>query len=89
MFSSSRVSKIRSVAADTYAQIDDVLDEHYAALFRDHPFLEPKDQILWLRKMLEQRNIRETLHLNWKKVARVLSQSSIDGVKMFRRTNYV
>ncbi len=64
MFSSSRVSKIRSVAADTYAQIDDVLDEHYAALFRDHPFLEPKDQILWLRKMLEQRNIRETLHLN-------------------------
>lgn len=63
-FSSPRVHKIRSVAADTYAQIDDVLDQQYAALFRDHPFLEPKDQILWLRKLLEQRNIRETLHLN-------------------------
>ena len=63
-FSSSRVVKIQSVAAYTYAQIEGVLDEQYAALFRDHPFLEPKDQILWLRKMLDQRSIRETLDLN-------------------------
>lgn len=63
-FSSPRVTKIRSVASDTYAQIDNVFDQQYAALFRDHPFLEPKDQILWLRKMLENRNFRDTLHLN-------------------------
>lgn len=63
-FSSPRLTKIRSVAADTYAQIDDVVDQQYAALFRDHPFLEPKDQIFWLRKMLEERDFRDTLHLN-------------------------
>lgn len=63
-FSSPRVTRIRSVAADTYAQIDNVLDQQYVALFRDHPFLEPKDQILWLRKMLEKRDFRDTLHLN-------------------------
>lgn len=63
-FSSSRLNAIRSVAPDTFAQVEDVLHQQYAALFRDHPFLEPSDQILWLRKMLEQRNIRDTLHLN-------------------------
>ena len=63
-FSSSRLNAIRSVATDTFAQVENVLDQEYAALFRDHPFLEPKDQILWLRKMLEQRSIRDTLHLN-------------------------
>ena len=63
-FSSLRFAKIRSLAAETYAQIDNVVDRQYAALFRDHPFLEPKDQILWLRKMLEQCGLRETLHLN-------------------------
>jgi RNA polymerase sigma factor (sigma-70 family) len=63
-FSSSRIHKIRSVVADTYTQIDDLLDQQYAALFRDHPFLEPKDQTLWLRKLLEQTNIRQALDLN-------------------------
>ncbi|XZE44066.1 hypothetical protein SH467x_003653 [Pirellulaceae bacterium SH467] len=48
----------------TYAQVDNVLDRQYATLFRDHPFLEAKDQILWLRQMFEQRSFRDTLHLN-------------------------
>ncbi|MBX3419028.1 MAG: RNA polymerase sigma factor [Pirellulaceae bacterium] len=64
MFVSQRLSEIRSVAASTYAQVDDVMDRQYATLFRDHPFLEPKDQILWLRQMFEQRSFRDTLHLN-------------------------
>ncbi len=63
-FVSPNVNKIQHVAADAYAQIDSVLDQQYAALFREHPFLEPKDQIFWLRQMLEQRGIREALHLN-------------------------
>lgn len=64
MFVSQRLSEIRSVAASTYAQVDDVMDRQYATLFRDHPFLEPKDQILWLRQMFEQRSFRDALHLN-------------------------
>ncbi len=64
VFSSPYLSKMRSAAADTYARVEDAVEKQYAALFRDHPFLEPKDQIVWLRKMLEHRNIRDTLHLN-------------------------
>ncbi len=63
-FTSKRVDKVRSVVADTLTQIDNALDQQYAALFRDHPMLEPKDQTVWLRKMLEQRNFRDTLDLN-------------------------
>lgn len=64
VFSSPHVSKISEVAADTYNQIENEVNEQYATLFRDHPFLEPKDRVLWLRRMLEQRTIRDTLHLN-------------------------
>jgi RNA polymerase sigma factor (sigma-70 family) len=64
MFASQRVSEIQSVAASTFAQVDDILDQQYATLFREHPFLQPKDQILWLRQMLEQPSFRDTLHLN-------------------------
>jgi RNA polymerase sigma factor (sigma-70 family) len=64
IFASPRLSQIRSVAADTCARIDTTLDQQYAAIFRDHPFLEPRDQIFWLRKMLEQRSVRDSLHLN-------------------------
>ena len=63
-FASPRVTKIRSIAGDTYAQIEEGLVQQYAALFREHPFLEPKDQITWLRNVLEQPNIEGTLHLN-------------------------
>lgn len=63
-FSSVHVKQIRSVAAEMHAQIESFMEQQYASLFREHPFLEPKDQIDWLRKMLEQRSIRETLHLN-------------------------
>lgn len=64
MFSSPRLTQIRSLAADTYAQIDTTLDQQYATIFRNHPFLEPKDQILWLRKTLEKRSFRDSLDLN-------------------------
>ena len=64
MFSSPRLTQIRSVAADTYAQIDTTVDQQYATVFRNHPFLEPKDQILWLRKILEKRSFRDSLDLN-------------------------
>ena len=64
MFSSPRLTQIRSVAADTYVQIEATVDQQYATIFRNHPFLEPKDQILWLRKILEKRSFRDSLDLN-------------------------
>ncbi len=64
LFASPRLTQIRSVAADTYAQIDTTVDQQYATIFRNHPFLEPKDQLLWLRKLLEKRSFRDALDLN-------------------------
>jgi RNA polymerase sigma factor (sigma-70 family) len=58
------LQRIRDAAADTVRQIDDVVDRQHAALFREHPFLEPKDQIHWLRQLLDQGDFRKTLHLN-------------------------
>jgi hypothetical protein len=44
--------------------IENTVDEQYAAIFREHPFLEPKDQIGWLRKLLDRNDFGEALHLN-------------------------
>lgn len=63
LFASQRVSDIRNVAPSTYAQVDEVLGQQIASLFREHPFLEPKDQVLWFRQLLEQPPLRDSLHL--------------------------
>ncbi len=63
-FATPHLAKIRSIAAETYNKVEEIVDQQYASIFRNHPFLEPKDQILWLRKLLEHRNIRDSLHLN-------------------------
>ena len=63
-FLPSHVRRIQDIVAETVHQIEDVWDHQYAALFREHPFLEPKDQIHWLRQILDQRDFRNVLHLN-------------------------
>jgi hypothetical protein len=34
------------------------------AICRDHPFLQPSDQVHWFRRMLENQEVRAVLHLN-------------------------
>lgn len=63
-FALPHVTMIRNVAIDTYVRIEGLLEQQYAALFREHPFTEPKDQIQWLRRMLDQSGIRQSLNLN-------------------------
>ena len=63
-FAPPHVSQIHSVVGDTYIRLEGLLEQQHAALFREHPFLEPKDQILWLRRMLDHSGIRESLNLN-------------------------
>ncbi len=41
-FTSGHVTKIRTVAVDTLAQVDHVVDQQYAALFRDHHSSSPR-----------------------------------------------
>ncbi len=63
-FASPHVSQIRSIAGDTYISLEGLVEQQHAALFREHPFLEPKDQILWLRRMLDQSGVRRSLNLS-------------------------
>lgn len=64
LFAPSHVQRINEAAADTVREIDDVMDNSYAAIFRAHPFLAPSDQAQWLRRILERPEVRTTLYLN-------------------------
>ena len=63
LFVPLQVRRVREAAADTVREIEDVLDRQYTAVFRDHPFLAPPDQIAWLRRVLDRPDIRTALHL--------------------------
>src|SRR5262249_30997614 len=54
----------REAAAGPVREIDDVLDGQYAAMYHDHPFLQPTDQTDWLRRILSRPDVRSALHLN-------------------------
>jgi RNA polymerase sigma factor (sigma-70 family) len=64
LFVPLHVRRIREAAAGTVREIDDVLDREYAAVYRDHPFLHPPDQIAWLRRVLDRPDLRSALHLD-------------------------
>jgi RNA polymerase sigma factor (sigma-70 family) len=57
------VERVRDVAAETVRQIEDFVERQYAAIYRDHAFLRPSDQVHWLRRMLENQEVRAALHL--------------------------
>ena len=64
LFVPEQVQRVRDIAGETVRQIDDVVEQQHAALFREHPFLQPADEIHWLRRMLEREDVRGALHLN-------------------------
>src|SRR5882724_208041 len=64
LFVPEHVERVRDVVGETVREIDDVVERQHAAIFRDHPFLQPSDQIRWLRRILENRDLRAALHLN-------------------------
>jgi RNA polymerase sigma factor (sigma-70 family) len=63
-FVPQHVERVKDVAAETVREIKDVVEGQYAAIYRDHPFLQPADQVNWLRRMLENQEVRLALHLN-------------------------
>jgi RNA polymerase sigma factor (sigma-70 family) len=64
LFASEHVERVRDVAPETVREIDDVVEQQHAAVFRDHPFLLPADQADWLRRLLEHDDLRGALELN-------------------------
>ena len=64
LFVPEHVERVRDVAGETVREIDDIAERQHAAIFRDHPFLQPSDQIHWLRRILQSSDVRAALHLN-------------------------
>lgn len=64
LFAAHRVEQVKNVAGETVRQIEDVVEGQYAAIYRDHPFLQPSDQVNWIRRILDCKEIRAALHLN-------------------------
>ncbi len=64
LFASQHVQRIKEAAAGTVREIDEFVDRQYAAIYRQHPFLQPADQIDWLKRLLDRADIRTALHLN-------------------------
>lgn len=58
------VERVKDAAAETVREIEDVVEGQYAAIFRDHPFLQPSDQVHWLRRLLENQEVRAALRLS-------------------------
>lgn len=63
-FASLHLRKIKEVAAGTIGAIENAVDEQFAAIFREQPFLDPQDQISWLRRLLSQEDFGNALHFN-------------------------
>lgn len=58
------LQRITDDAEEVVRTIEKTVDEQYATIFREHPFLEPKDQIGWLRELLSRGALEKALHLN-------------------------
>jgi len=64
LFAAEQVARVREVAAETIRQVDDLAEQQHAALYRDHPFLRPADEIDWLRRLFQRDDVRKVLYLN-------------------------
>ena len=58
------VRRISEAAEGIVRTIEITVDEQYAAIFREHPFLEPKNQFDWLRQLLDKGDFGTALHFN-------------------------
>ncbi|MBL8817275.1 MAG: RNA polymerase sigma factor [Planctomyces sp.] len=63
-FAPSHLRRITEMAAGVTRTIEKTLDEHYAGVFREQPFLQPRDQVGWLKQLLDDGGFRKSLHLN-------------------------
>ncbi len=63
-FAPRRLRRVSDAAGGIVRTIEHAVDQQYAAVFREHPFLEPENQADWLRRLLDQGGLGTALHLN-------------------------
>lgn len=59
-----QLRRVSEAAEGVVRTIENAVDEQYAAIFHEHPFLEPKDRVGWLRQLFDSGTIAKALHLN-------------------------
>lgn len=64
MFAAKHVERVRDVAGEAVREIEDLVEQQHADIYREHPFLQPADEIAGLRRMLQRDDVRGALHLN-------------------------
>lgn len=64
LFVPEHVQRVRDVVPAMVHEVEDVVERQHAAIYGEHPFLQPTDQISWLRRLLENEGMRKSLHLN-------------------------
>jgi RNA polymerase sigma factor (sigma-70 family) len=64
MFVPRHIERIRDVVPEAVREIEDAVERQHAAIYQDHPFLQPADQVGWLRRMLETEELRGALRLS-------------------------
>jgi hypothetical protein len=64
LFVPEHVQRVGDVAPEMVRDIEDVVERQHAAIYRDHPFLQPADQVGWLRQLLANEKVRGALRLN-------------------------
>lgn len=63
-FALLHLQRIAQVSESVVRTLEDTVDEQYTAIYREHPFLEPRSQIEWLRQLLDKGHFGNQLHLN-------------------------
>lgn len=64
VFVTEHVERVREVAPAAVRDIEDRVEEQHVAIYREHPFLQPADQTVWLRGILQSPDICRSLNLN-------------------------
>jgi DNA-directed RNA polymerase specialized sigma24 family protein len=64
LFAAPYAQRIRDAAVGTTRDIDEIADRSFAAIYRDHPFLESSEQAGWLRRIFDRPEVRAALDLS-------------------------
>jgi len=64
LFVPLRMQRISEAAEGLVRTIENTLDKQYAAIFREHPFLEPKNEVDWLRQLLAKGDLGASLEFH-------------------------
>jgi hypothetical protein len=64
LFAAGHVARVRDVVGEAVREIEDLVEQQHIGIYREHPFLQPADEIAWLRHMLQREDLRGSLHWN-------------------------